>query len=68
MKKFKPKWVQGFSDVTTLGYLIPTNIDVSTIYADNVVSYGMRPVHKSLDNALDVMMGKIVMKNIKMDI
>lgn len=63
MKKFKPKWVQGFSDVTTLGYLIPTNIDVSTIYADNVVSYGMRPVHKSLDKALDVMMGKMITQN-----
>lgn len=59
MKKYKPKWIQGFSDITTIGYLVPTCIDVATIYADNVVSYGMRPVHQSLDRALDVMMGKI---------
>jgi len=57
MKKYKPKWVQGFSDVTTIGYLLPINIDIATIYADNVVNYGMRPVHKSLDEALNVMMG-----------
>ncbi len=54
-----------------MGYLIPTNIDVSTIYADNVVSYGMRPVHKSLDNALDddgKMLVQNSYENIKMDI
>lgn len=62
MKKYKPKWIQGFSDVTTIGYLIPSCIDIATVYADNVTSYGMRPVHKSLDQAIEVMMGKTMIQ------
>ena len=58
LRKYKPKWVQGFSDVTTIGYLLPTCLEIPTIYADNVVSYGMRPIHVSLEKALEVMMGK----------
>lgn len=63
MKRYKSKWIQGFSDVTTIGYLVPTCLDIATIYADNVVSYGMRPVHDSLDKALEVMMGKTLVQH-----
>ena len=62
LKKYKPKWIQGFSDITTIGYLLPTYLDIATIYADNVVNYGMEPVHISLDKALEVMMGKTLIQ------
>lgn len=62
VKKYRPKWIQGFSDVTTIGYLLPTCLEIPTIYADNVVSYGMRPMHTSLEKALEVMMGKTMIQ------
>ena len=62
LRKYKTKWVQGFSDVTTIGYLLPTCLEIPTIYADNVVSYGMRPIHVSLEKALEVMMGKTMIQ------
>ena len=62
LRKYKPKWVQGFSDVTTIGYLLPTCLEIPTIYADNVVSYGMKPIHVSLEKALEVMMGKTMIQ------
>lgn len=62
MKKYKPKWIQGFSDVTTIGYLLPTCMDIVSVYADNFVNYGMRPVHESLDRALGVMMGNTLIQ------
>lgn len=58
MKKYKPKWVQGFSDITTIGYLMPSFLDIASVYADNAINYGMEPTHISLDKALDMMMGK----------
>lgn len=63
MKKCKPKWIQGFSDVTTIGYLLPTCLDIASIYADNFINYGMRPVHESLDRAIEVMMGKTTVQH-----
>ena len=59
MKKYPPKWVQGFSDVTSIGFLLPTILDTVSVYADNVVNYGMEPLDVSLENALKIISGQI---------
>ena len=58
--KDNPKWLQGYSDPTGLLFTITTNLDISTIYADNFKTFGMEPWHKSLENNLEILKGNII--------
>ena len=61
LKKFseiKPKWVAGYSDITTLSYVLTTNCDIATIYGPNYKSFGMDKLHESLLNEIKIMNGK----------
>lgn len=43
-----PKWIQGFSDTTTLTFTITTNLDIATMYSYNFGTFGMEHWHHSL--------------------
>lgn len=58
LKKYEPKWYQGYSDNTVLTFLLPIIMDVATIYGPNIKDYGMRNLHESLTNSLELMSGK----------
>ena len=58
MKEDNPKWFQGYSDNTVLTFLITTLLDIACIYGSNIKDYGMRNLHKSLINSLEIMSGK----------
>lgn len=58
--KNNPKWIQGYSDPTGLLYTITTNLDIATIYADNFKSFGMEKWHKSLQDNVKILEGKLV--------
>ena len=58
--KNNPKWLQGYSDPTGLLYTITTNLDIATIYADNFKSFGMKDLHKSLINNIEILKGNII--------
>ena len=61
--KQNPKWIQGFSDPTGLLYTITTNLDIATIYGDNIGSFGMIPWHESLYNNLKLLQGEQLIQN-----
>lgn len=44
----KPKWIQGYSDITTLLFYLTTKYNIATIQAYNIGKYAMEPLHKSL--------------------
>lgn len=56
--KQNPKWVQGFSDTTGIGFCITTICDIATIYGENFSSFGMKPWHKCMENNLELLEGK----------
>lgn len=58
LKKLEPKWFQGYSDNTGLTFLITTIMDTACIYGPTIKDYGMRNLHKSLTNSLEIMSGK----------
>lgn len=58
IKKIKPKWTQGFSDITNLGFLFNTMLDVPSMYCEAVKEYAITPLYKNLTDALDIMTGK----------
>lgn len=55
-----PKWIQGYSDPTSLLYTITTNLDIATIYSNNYKTFGMSPWHKSLSQNLEILKGNLM--------
>lgn len=62
LKKLSPKWLQGFSDITNLGFVLTTNLDIATIYGENIRDYGMREPFKTLTDSIKIMQGKEVVQ------
>lgn len=62
LKTTKPKWTQGFSDITTLSFLLNTILEFPSMYCENVKEYAMKPLYPNLTNALDIMSGKQVIQ------
>lgn len=57
LKNSKPKWLQGFSDITNLGFVFTTNLDIATIYGENIRDYGMKELFPNLTNSIKIMEG-----------
>lgn len=53
-----PRWFMGYSDNTNLTLTLPTLCDTAAIYGPNAASFGMRPLHPSLTDALALLEGK----------
>ena len=60
--KQNPKWVQGYSDTTGLGFCITTISDVATIYGENFGAFGMKPWHISIEENLELLEGKKIVQ------
>lgn len=60
-KAFKknPKWVQGYSDNTSLLYYITTKLDIATAYGANFGDFGMKTWQKSVKNNLAILEGNL---------
>ena len=58
IKTLKPKWMQGYSDITGISFLFNTILDIPTMYCQTIKDYAMRPLHKSLLDALEIESGK----------
>lgn len=53
-----PKWYMGFSDNTNFTYLLTTLADTASVYGPCAAAFGMKPWHKSLYDAFDLITGK----------
>ncbi len=53
-----PKWVQGYSDNTSLLYTMTTKYDVATAYGCHFSEFGMEPWQPPVENAYEVISGK----------
>ena len=58
IRQAKPKWFMGYSDNTNLTFLLNTLCDTAAIYAPCASSFGMKPWHKSLKDAWQLLQGK----------
>lgn len=58
----KIKWIQGYSNITTLSFVFTTMIDIATIYGPNIKSYGMKRLYKNLTDSIAIMEGKDVVQ------
>ena len=56
--KSNPKWVQGYSDNTSLLYYLTTKCDIATAYGANFGDFGMGEWELSVSRGLEVLEGK----------
>ncbi len=65
--KNNPKWIQGYSDNTSILLAITTLCDIATVYGYNFGNYGMEDWHESVENNLALIEGEnIVQKSFDM--
>ena len=57
LKKYEPKWFQGYSDNTVLTFELPLLADTACIYGPTIKDLGMRNLHRSLEDSLRIMEG-----------
>lgn len=62
LKKYEPKWLQGYSDNTVLTFLLPTLLDTACIYGPTIKDFGMRKLHKSLEDSIKIMEGQEIIQ------
>ncbi|MBR4668951.1 MAG: LD-carboxypeptidase [Butyrivibrio sp.] len=58
VRNSKPKWYMGYSDNTNFIFLSVTIADTAAIYAPCAGDMGMKPWHKSVQDAYDLLTGK----------
>ena len=58
IKTLKPKWMQGYSDITGINYLWNIMLERPSIYCENVKDYAMRPLFRNLTDALKIASGE----------
>ena len=63
IRRLEPKWLQGYSDVTNLGFVFTTNLDIATIYGPTYKTFGMENWHISLENSIKLMQRKEFIQN-----
>lgn len=63
LKKIKPKWIQGYSDITGIEFLWNTILDIPSIYCQNIKDYAMNPLYKNLVDALEFAKGNNPIQN-----
>lgn len=58
IRQADPKWYLGYSDNTNFTFLLTTLCDVASVYGPCASSFGMEPLHPSLNDAMQLLQGK----------
>lgn len=62
LKTIRPKWIQGYSDITGISFLFNTILDWPTMYFQTIKDYAMKPLHRSLTDALKIESGEEIIQ------
>lgn len=62
IKDLKPKWLQGYSDITGISFLFNTILDIPTMYCQTIKDYAMNPLFKNLTDALGIEEGEEIVQ------
>ena len=62
LKTLPPKWVQGYSNITDLTFLMNSILEIPSMHCQNIKDYAMKPLHRSLIDALAIESGEEVVQ------
>jgi muramoyltetrapeptide carboxypeptidase len=57
-KSLPPKWLMGFSDVSTLLFTLTTKCDIATVHGPNFMDFGSTPIDLSVLNTLNILQNR----------
>lgn len=63
LKKLPPKWTQGFSNITTISFLLNTICDIPSMYCETIKSYAMKPLYRNLSDSLKIVSGEEIIQS-----
>lgn len=63
IKALKPKWMQGYSDITGISYLFNVNLDIPSLYSQTIKDYAMKPLHRNLIDSLRIASGEEIIQS-----
>lgn len=63
IKNIKPKWLQGYSDITGINFLFNTLLDIPTMYCQTIKDYAMKPLYRNLTDSLRLESGEEIIQN-----
>lgn len=55
IKKARPKWILGFSDISTLLYAITLKSDIATVHGPNLMDFGAELIDDSVKNVINIL-------------
>lgn len=58
LKEIPPKWIMGFSDISTLLFVLTTKFDIATVHGPNLMDFGSVPIDRSVLNSLEIMQNR----------
>ncbi|WP_202710284.1 LD-carboxypeptidase [Sporosalibacterium faouarense] len=56
LRNLESKWIMGFSDTSTLNFVLTTNCDMATVHGPNLSDFGAEPVDPSVMEAINILM------------
>ena len=63
LKLMKPKWIQGYSDISGIELMFNTILEIPSIYGPTIKHFSMRPFYKTLDDNIDILCGNEIIQN-----
>lgn len=57
LKNMKPKWIQGYSDITGISFLWNTILEIPSMYCQTIKDYAMQPLFRNLTDSLKIISG-----------
>lgn len=58
LRNVPAKWMAGYSDITGITFLMTTILEIPTLYTQTIKDFAMKPLHRSLEDALKIMKGE----------
>ena len=63
IRNAEAKWLVGYSDITGINLPITTITDTATLYSQTIKDFAMVPLHRALEDTLNIMMGNYPVQN-----
>jgi muramoyltetrapeptide carboxypeptidase len=55
LRTLTPKWIMGFSDISTLLFSLSAKCDMATVHGPNLMDFACTPIDQSVINALELL-------------
>ncbi len=55
LREAEPKWILGFSDISTLLFTLTLKLNIATAHGPNLLDFGNTPIHESVLETLNIL-------------